>query len=361
MAEALKDKYLSIDFFKQLTTDLKDAYPALKHKTFYQDCVAPLAEMELKQRITHTTLTVGRHLPANYKEAIKILYAFSRDKTERLGYLFMPEFVARFGLQDFKTSMNALRDFTQYSSAEFAIREFLNKDFEKTFTVMLQWAEHENEHVRRLASEGSRPRLPWASQLPMVIKNPSLAWPVLELLKNDPAKYVQKSVANHINDISKDHPDWLLKKLNKWKQNNKNTDWIIKHGCRTLIKQANPGALQLFNVEKAAIKLTGFRLSKRDISLGESLAFYFDISSTINKSQELVIDYLIHYVKKNGQTQHKVFKLKSFELQAGITKHISKNHRFQPFTTRQHYSGKHHLEIMINGEIMASASFKLNV
>ena len=359
MSESLKDKYLNTDFFQQLSTDLKTAYPALNKKKFYQQCVTPLDTLELKQRLTHTTLTVARHLPDHYKQAINILYRFSEGLDNQFGYIFLSEFVSTFGKDDFKTSIKALRDFTQYSSSEFAVREFLKLDFDLTIKHMLEWTGHENEHIRRLASEGSRPRLPWASKLPEIIDNPALSWPILNQLKNDDAKYVQKSVANHLNDISKDNPEWMLKRISTWNQESTNTVWIIRHGCRSLIKKADPTTLALFNYYEPSLNLSAFKISKTSIKLGDSLEFSFMITSTSNQQQNIIIDYSIHYLKKNGQHLPKVFKLKTIKLDAFCNFKLSKSHRFQAMTTRKHYAGIHFIEITINGVNMTKRRFEL--
>ncbi|MDH5393246.1 MAG: DNA alkylation repair protein [Gammaproteobacteria bacterium] len=359
MAESLKDKYLNADFFLQLSRDLKAAYPALNQKQFYQQCITPLDSLQLKQCITHTTLTVGRHLPDNYKKSIHVLYDFSRLIDNKFGYIFLSEFVSTFGRQDYKTSIKALRDFTQYSSSEFAIREFLQLDFDTTIRHMLEWAEHDNEHIRRLASEGCRPRLPWANKLPQIIEQPQLSWPILEKLKQDPATYVQKSVANHINDISKDNADWLIKKLQHWNTDTPVTQWIIKHGCRTLIKQGHETTLSLLGFAKPDIEFNSFSLSTNNIEIGEAFEFCFSVMNQSIKKQKLNIDYRIHFMKKNGTLQPKTFKLKLLLLPPSAAITVCKKHAFKIMTTRKLYPGNHRLEILINGISFKTVGFKL--
>ena len=360
MAESLKDKYLNKDFFQQLSVDLKTVYPALNKKKFYQQCVNPLDQLELMQRITHLTSTVAEHLPDNYKKSIAVLYELSAIIDEKFGYLFMAEFVSTYGLNDYKTSIKALRDFTHHSSSEFAIRDFLTLDFDRTIDHMLDWTEHEHEHIRRLASEGCRPRLPWGNKLQQVIDNPGLTWKILNKLRNDDSKYVQKSVANHLNDISKDNPDWMIKKISKWNQKNRNTAWIIKHGCRTLIKKGHQPALNLFDVKPAKVKLSRLQLEKNKILLGDFLEFSFSIENLSAKNQKLVIDYNIHFVKSNGGSQPKTFKLKTIDQATAEKTNIRKKHQFKLMTTRKLYSGKHDLEIMINGQSFGKKSFQLD-
>jgi len=361
MAETLKDKYLNADFFRQLSTDLKSACPALNQKRFLKDCIEPLDELELMQRITHLTHTVASHLPPNYKKSIGILYDLSDIIDEKLGYLFMPEFVSTYGLKNYKTSIKALRDFTHHSSSEFAVRDFLKLDFDRTITHMQEWTEHDHDHIRRLASEGSRPRLPWGYKLQEVIDKPQLTWKILHKLRKDDSKYVQKSVANHLNDISKDNPDWMIKKVSDWNQSNPATSWIIKHGCRTLIKKGDKKTLNLFGVSPAKIKFSAFNLNQKEISLGDKLEFTFLTENNSQKSQKLIIDYIIHFVKNNTQLQPKTFKLKTINQDVAQKDKIRKAHHFKSMTTRKLYSGTHYLEIIINGESFGKKSFTLDI
>lgn len=360
MAENLKDKYLNQEFFLQLSTDLKSAYPALNQKKFYQQCTGPLDQLELMQRITHLTKTVADHLPDNYKKAISSLYDLSEIIDEKFGYLFMSKFVSTYGMNDYNTSIKALRDFTHHCSSEFAIRDFLKKDFEQTIKHMQDWAENDNEHIRRLASEGSRPRLPWAGKLQQVIDKPSLTWAILNKLKNDPAKYVQKSVANHLNDISKDNADWMIKKISQW-PNKKTPQWIIKHGCRTLIKQGHTPTLSLLGFEKPDVKINNVKIKNHEVKIGDSLEFSFEITNKAKNTQNLVIDYNIHFLKKNNQHQAKTFKLKTFCISATGSSIINKNHKLKLMTTRKLYNGKHLLEILVNGVSYKKLDFVLKV
>lgn len=358
MAESLKDKLLNIDFFKQLSKDLKTVYPPLNKNKFYKDCIKPLESLELKQRVSHTTLTVAKHLPDNYKQAISVLYDLSDVIDGEFGYLFMSEFVSTYGLDNYKTSMNALRDFTHHCSSEFAIRDFLKLDFDKSIKHMQEWAEDDNHHIRRLASEGSRPRLPWGIKLQDVIDKPNLTWAILNKLKNDPEKYVQKSVANHLNDISKDNADWLIQKLQKW-PDKAITQWIIKHGCRTLIKKGHQPTLELLGFSKPYIEVENLNIKNTQITIGESLAFSFNINNKTKNQQDLVIDYNIHFLKKSGKTQAKTFKLKTMTLDKATSVDINKKHKLKLMTTRKLYSGEHILEIQINGICFSQQKFVL--
>ncbi len=358
----MKDKYLGKTFCKKLSNQLKTVCPKFDRDAFYKAVTSGLANRELKERIGFTTETVAEFLPGRFCDQLDILYRLSEIIEPDFGYLFMPGFAARFGMDDYDLSMKALRDFTEYSTSELAIRSFLQRDFDKTIKIMYQWAEHDNHHVRRLASEGSRPRLPWANHLERLKEDPSPVRPILEALKTDPDKYVQKSVANHINDITKDNPQYALDLMESWDRSDANTAWIVKHASRTLIKKGDPSALGLFGFDPTpGIELMELRLENNVIRLGEKLNFSFSILSISGKPQKLSIDYKIHYVKKSGKTSPKVFKLKEVTLDGGATCKIEQSRLFDEFTTRKHYSGEHTLDIVINGIVSGSETFQLKV
>jgi len=226
--------------------------------------------------------------------------------------------------------------------------------------VMNKWAVDENVHVRRLASEGCRPRLPWSFNIAEIMANPELTRPILEKLKADSELYVKKSVANHLNDFSRTHTDWMLDLVNSWDKKNEHTAWIIKHASRTLIKKGHPGSLAVFDFEKnVKLELKNLKLKSPKIKIGDDLGFSFDIVSGKSKAQKLVIDYAVHYAKKSGTAGRKVFKLKELHLEPGANVTISKKQSFKDFSTRKHYPGKHALEIMVNGKSYGKKEFLL--
>ena len=358
--EALKDKYFNKAFYKRLSQQFAQVYPDFKPTAFYTAAIQGLESLELKQRITHTTDLSAQYLPSNYIDALKVLYALSEIIEEDFPYLFMPDYVARYGQDHYRESMQALRDFTEYSSSELAIRIFLQNRLKDTMKFAYQWAEDDRYHVRRLASEGTRPRLPWALRVKALYEDPKIAFPILETLKADKEKYVQKSVANHINDISKGHADWVVGKIKKWPGINKDTDWVVKHGLRGLIKAGHPKAMSLIGVKQNAdIKLVSFKLDKNKISLGDKLGFNCKLRLDDKKPHKLVIDYKIYFVKKNGCLSPKVFKLKTIKVDSNDHIEISKQHLFKDYTTRKHHAGLHKIQLMVNGNTLAEKSFRL--
>jgi len=310
--------------------------------------------------VRRATVAAQATLPKDFPKALAVLKRIAPHLPEGFVGIFLPDFVGQHGHDHFDESMDALKFFTPFSSAEFAIREFLKRDLPRTLAVMERWSRDEDEHVRRLASEGCRPRLPWSFRLEALVADPSPVRPILENLRTDPSLYVRKSVANHLNDISKDHPDWMLARLAAWDLAHPHTQWIARRAARTLIKLGHKPALLLFNFGgQPAVKLTGFKLAPARLKLGQAIAFSFALTSTSRQSQQLAIDYLIHYVKASGQTARKVFKLREITLGPGQRQTLGKRQTIRNFTTRKHYPGRHRLEIQVNGLILAKAGFDL--
>src|SRR5574344_2580681 len=235
MATLLKNLY-SQEFIEKLSNSLQNSCKDFKVDEFKKAIfINNWESFELKQRMRHISKTLKVFLPFSYKEQIEILIEVKKD-FKALEAMIFQDFVEVFGLDDFEVSMKALELFTIDSSSEFAIRQFIIKYEDNTINQMKLWTKSKNEHIRRLSSEGCRPRLPWAVALPNFKKNPQKIFEIIELLKNDSSKYVQKSVANSLNDISKDNPKIVAQFVKKKLNISKNLDWICKHGSRTLLK-----------------------------------------------------------------------------------------------------------------------------
>ena len=257
--------------------------------------------------------------------------------------------------------MHALYEMTQRLSSEWAIRVFLEKYPDKSLAVLKKWAKDKSPHVRRLVSEGTRPLLPWGKRLNHFKENPQITIELLNLLQNDSSEYVRRSVANHLNDHAKYHPDLVVKTLNSWKKNHpgKNMDRLIKHATRTLVKNGHQGALEIIGFKKGAkINIEGFMIDK-EIKIGSHLNFSFNIISTDKKNQKILIDYVIYFKKSDGSLSPKVFKLTSKELKKDEKISITKKHSFKIITTRSYYPGLHKISIQVNGEERASKEFNL--
>lgn len=361
MAEQLKH-WFDRARFAALADVFAAVYGGFDRQRFLALVLPGLEPLTLLARMRRGTEALRGVLPTDYLATLPILRAVAPRIEHTFVGMMLPDFVGLCGREHPAESLEALRFLTRFSSGEFAVREFLRRDLRGTLRVMEQWAGDENEHVRRLASEGSRPRLPWSFRLEELVTNPAPVAPILDRLRADPSLYVRKSVANHLNDISKDHPDWMLARLRSWDRTNPHTAWIAKRAARTLIKAGHPGALRLFQFgARPAVNVTEFRLARKHLRLGEALEFGFTLASSSSRGQRLVVDYRIHYVKKNGATAPKVFKLAEVALAPRAAVALKKRQVLRDFTTRRHHAGTHRVEVQVNGVVLAGASFSLQV
>lgn len=359
MAEPLKLLY-SKAFIEKLASTIKTNYPSFKTKPFVSAVLNDEWEsLELKQRMRHITNCMHRFLPVEYPEQISILMATAPSFSGFLAMIF-PDFVEVYGLNDYQTSVSALAHFTCYSSSEFAVRPFLVKYTKAMLKQHLQWSKHPNHHIRRLASEGIRPRLPWAMALPEFKKNPTPILPVLENLKADSSEYVRRSVANCLNDISKDHPDVVIGIIKQWKNEGPETQWIIKHASRGLLKKGHTEALSTFGLNhKANIDVNTFNCTHKTLRIGESFYFEAAIKLKEKKAHDLRLEYRIYFMKANGKTAPKIFQIGTWNVKAGEVCSVKRKHHFADLTTRKHYPGKHQLVLVVNGREVASLNFEL--
>jgi 3-methyladenine DNA glycosylase AlkC len=361
MAEPLKEMF-NAAYFTRLAKETETVYPKFTRAAFLKEVQHGNEARELNARMRHASTTLRTYLPTDLHKAVEVLKDLAPRMPKGYTALLYPDFVGQFGHEDPAFSLDALKYFTPFGSSEFAVREFFRRDVNGTLKVMRQWAEEDNEHVRRLASEGSRPRLPWSFRLDAVVKDPKLTTPILERLRADDSLYVRKSVANHLNDFSKDHPAYMLDVLRSWDVKHPHTAWIAKRASRNLIKAGNVDALSLFAFDsKVKVRVDDLKLASKRLKLGDTLAFSFTVISEAARKQQLVIDYAIHYRKANGGTSRKVFKLKEVELGPKASLNITKRQRFVDFSTRKHYPGKHEVEVMVNGTVKSQAVFDLTL
>lgn len=316
-------------------------------------------ERELKARIRHITNMIHAHSSLTYLEQLEVMSEVSAQFGGLRGMTF-PDFVEVYGLDNFIESLKALKHMTQFSTGEFAIRPFIVANEKQVMKTMLKWSTDTNEHVRRLASEGCRPRLPWAMALPEFKKDPSLILPILENLKADESLYVRKSVANNINDITKDHPDLALELCGRWYGENEHTNWIVKHGLRNLLKNGNERALQIigFN-DKAKFEVSALQLSDRSVKIGEDLNFEFQISNLESTSAFAKVGYVVSYQKANGSLSDKIFHVTEKEFSSTDAASFKKKLSFKDLTTRKHHAGLHKVGVLVNGKKLAEEEFEL--
>ncbi|WP_409301551.1 DNA alkylation repair protein [Pseudomonas sp. KCJK8993] len=339
---------------------MREVYPAFDHPGFLKRASQGLAELSVMQRLARVSDSLHQVLPGPYEHSLELLYALAPRLDSRFVCMFLPHFVASHGAHDFARSMAALKFFTGFGSSEFAVRPFLVNQQAATLEHMYDWSHDPDEHVRRLASEGSRPRLPWSFRLERLQAEPGLAAPILERLRNDPSLYVRKSVANHLNDITKDHPQWVLQRLQDWPLEQPHTAWIVRHGLRSLIKQGERQALALIGAgARAEVQVTHFSVTPAALRLGERLELALELVSSSSQPQRLVVDYAIDYIKASGAASTKVFKLKTFTLPGQARQALARQQQIREFTTRRHYPGRHLVHLLVNGERLASAHFDL--
>ena len=357
MAEQLKNLY-SKEFIKKLANRLFLIFTNFEKEDFVNSIFdTSWQNLELKARMRYIAITINKYLPLSYKKQLEILKEVKKDFTGLEAMIFQ-DFVEVFGLDDFDESMKALEVFTQDASSEFAIRQFILKYEEQTMNQMKIWAKSKNEHLRRLSSEGCRPRLPWAISLPKFKQNPTKALEIIELLKNDKSLYVRKSVANNLNDISKDNPQLVIKFVKENLGSTKELDWICKHASRTLLKKGDKQILELFNFDKSYhINLIDFCYDK-SVKIDENLSFSFEINSDENIGS-IRVEYVIYYLKSNNIHNKKVFMISQNEIKSS-SKKFTKKQSFKNMTTRKHYLGKHFIAILINGEEILKKEFYLN-
>jgi 3-methyladenine DNA glycosylase AlkC len=359
MAERLKDLFFKDIFITGLGDAIQNVYPDFDRTDFNRLVYGDDWEnKELKQKMHHVTHCLAAFLPKDYPAAMKILTEVAPN-FKSFDAMIFPDFVECYGLDDWDISLPALALFTRYCSSEFAIRPFLANDPEKGMGYMLQWAKNEDPHLRRLASEGCRPRLPWAMALSEFKKDPKPILPILEALKDDSSEYVRMSVANNLNDISKDHPGLVLETSEKWLGQSKKTDWIVKRACRTLLKAGNTEALLLFGFgDPGHITVNKLTFSTPSLPVGDDFRFTFEISFDGEEDYRIRLEYGVDFVKANGKLSRKIFQMKEASFKPG--RHtISKKHSFKDLSTRKHYPGRHQIAIIVNGVEKEKAIFEL--
>jgi len=368
MAEPLIKQY-GADVPQAIASMIAPVYPTFDAAGFVSEVLDGFDTLALMARGKKIAQALRRFLPNDYPEALAILMAsvdqpHGRDPRLTLGsFLYLPHtmFVADHGLDHFEASMAAQHTLTQRFSAEFSIRPFLEHHTQATLDQLTIWASDPSEHVRRLVSEGSRPRLPWAPRLRQFQADPTPVLALLELLKDDPALYVRRSVANNLNDIGKDHPELLTRTTQAWLQNaSPERAWIVNHALRSAVKRGEAGALTVLGYGQAAQLAVGqVQISPDTPAMGGAVQISFALTNTQNQSQRVLVDLAVHYVKAKGLTRAKVFKLTTLELAPGQTAQLSKKLSLAEMTTRTHYPGVHPVAVLLNGQAQPLGAFEL--
>ncbi|MEL6404854.1 MAG: DNA alkylation repair protein [Chloroflexota bacterium] len=354
----------------RLGNSIQAVYPAFDTATYANQVADAIEGLELKARVTEMTRLLYQHLPADYETAVDILVQSLGDEHSEAegmftdGWYLMPvaHFVEIYGLDHFDASMSALNQITRRHTGEFAIRPFIERYPDQALATLREWVHSDSFHVRRLVSEGTRTRLPWASRLHLFIDDPTPVLELLHVLRDDPVKYVQKSVANNLNDLIKDHRKRITTLLIDWHADapTASRQWIIQHASRNLLKDGDPQILAVLGYTGTdAIHLQDAELSTNTIALEDSLDFSYTAHNTSQQSHQILLDYVLAYRLKNGELSHKVFQIKKLSLKPDAKIHITKSIKMASTTTRQHYSGEHHIILRVNGQDMQTLDFSV--
>jgi 3-methyladenine DNA glycosylase AlkC len=344
-------------------------FPRFDAEAFIDEALLDYEALDLMARGLKIARALRSHLPQDYAAAAEILMASLQVDLESIterpltSFIYLPHsfFIAEYGLDDFESSMRAQYELTQRFTAEFSMRPFLQRHPQLVLQRFADWARDPNQHVRRLVSESTRPRLPWAPRLRAFQKDPQPVLALLELLKDDPEFYVRRSVANNLNDIGKDHPELLFATAARWSIDaSEERRWIVRHALRSAVKRAEPGALKILGFgAKANVEILHASIAPARIPIGTAVTIGFSVFNNTAQPQQALIDFRIHYIKANGKTSAKVFKLKTIELFPQQTVALSKKVSLQEMTTRKHYAGVHRVDIVINGVAEHLGEFEL--
>ncbi|SMC77027.1 DNA alkylation repair protein [Moheibacter sediminis] len=366
MSSLLKDIYSPL-FYENFSNVLLETVPGFDKENFISSIFDDdWNERELKSRMKHTATVLYEFMPKDFEAAGELIQKIILKIKEKpftnssFPFMFFPEYIEKYGLDYFEISVKLIETVTQFISCEFTVRPFIIRYGNEMISKMTEWSIHENHHVRRLASEGSRPRLPWAISLPELKKNPSPILPLLENLKNDSSEYVRRSVANSLNDISKDNPQVTLSIAKKWKGLGKETDAIIKHGSRTLLKQGNTEIMSHYGlVNSDKVFISDFELVNSRIKIGDYLEFSFKIENQEENAVPVRLEYGIYYLRQNGSWSKKVFKISERILLSNEILIVSRKQSFKIITTRKFYGGIQKISIIVNGHERCVEEFEI--
>lgn len=365
---SLKDQLFNRDKTRYLAGLFAAAEAGFDADAFEAEVMAELPSLELKQRISLIAKVLGNHLPEALPDAAPILLRAlpapldpAKTDDDFGDFIFAPlgEFVVLRGLEDHPDlSLDLLEEITQRFSMEWAIRPYLNRWQDKVLARMRQWAASPNYHVRRLVSEGTRPRLPWGEAVGLELAQPL---PLLDQLHGDGTRYVTRSIANHLNDITKKEPDLVMDQLEHWQaaglQDAKELGWMTAHALRGLVKAGNPRAMKMLGYDPDLAVQADLALKSADVRIGEVLEFTCSLDAA--PGSPVLVDYVMHFQRPSGKSSSKVFKIKQAKMSRKMLK-IDKRHKLKgDATTFKLVPGAHRVELMVNGRVRAEAAFEL--
>ncbi len=370
MAEPLKDSF-GPDVPVRIAGMIADAHPAFPTDRFLRDALAGYEALELTPRARQIARALATHLPAGFDDAARIVVhslgpPIEGDELIGQGmalFLYLPHvfWVAEAGADHWRTAMDVQHALTQRFSCEYSIRVFLEREPERTLGRLRTWTDDPSPHVRRLVSEGTRPRLPWAPRLRRFIDDPGPVLGLLELLKDDPTTLVRRSVANNLNDIGKDHPDVLVAVCRRWKEGaSPERMQLIAHALRSAIKRGDPGALKVLGFgATGTASVSDVRITPKRPVIGQKVTIELMLMNEGRSKAAFNVDLRVHFVKASGTTSPKVFKMKAVELAAGRSATLTRSVSLAQHTTRTHHPGTHAVDVVVNGAVEATGSFTL--
>ncbi|MDH3499664.1 MAG: DNA alkylation repair protein [Acidimicrobiia bacterium] len=368
MAEPLKNSF-GPDVPAAIAESIDRVFRDFDRPSFIAQCLDGFDELELTPRARHISGALADHLPADRDRAIRILIESlgpeiqAAELTGMDAFRYLPHvfFVADHGVDHFETAMLAQYELTKRFTAEFSIRAYLRDYQQATLARLRAWADDPNVHVRRLVSEGTRPRLPWAPRLTDFQIDPRPVIELLELLKDDPEEYVRRSVANNLNDIAKDHPDLVVGIAQRWSQGaDRNRMRLLRHGLRTLVKQAHPGALEVLGFgPESPVQVSEVRVTPDRVGIGDRVGIEIELVNPEEGAHGALVDLVVHFVKANGSTSAKVFKGAERILEAYERTTVNKTISLKQHSTRTHYPGRHRVEVQLNGAVVPGGEFEL--
>ncbi|MFE6027282.1 DNA alkylation repair protein [Streptomyces niveus] len=349
---------------------IRAAHPEFDVAGYAAEVESRIPGKELKDRVLVLAEGLRTRLPADYTDAVPILLTVLGDELAEgegmfnSSWFLMPvaRFVEEYGLDHPDLSLDAIEEITRRHTGEYAIRPYVEQHYAPTMERVALWAQSPSHNVRRLATEGVRSRLPWARTLTVFVKDPRPVLAILEPLRSDPSEYVRKSVANNLNDISKDAPDLALETALRWLEESPTpeTNWIVKHGLRTLVKKGDQRALAILGATGGEhVRVPRLSITPQTVTIGDTLVISFDIENTDDRSHSIAVDYVVHHVRKNGRSIPKVFKLTTLELGPGERRSLEKTHAIKEVQTRRYYAGEHAVDIQVNGLVQATERFGL--
>ena len=366
MAEPLKLQF-GAPVVRRLAREISDVHPGFAVRAFERDALRGFDELELIDRGRHLAAVLQRHLPSDYPAALDVLMRTippvrpAGTGMAAFFYLTHTEFVRQFGLEHFGESMDSLRALTRVFTSEFAIRPFLAQHQDRTLQLLHGWARDADEHVRRLVSEGTRPRLPWAPVLRAFQRDPAPVLELLEHLRDDPSLYVRRSVANNLNDIGKDHPSILTDTAARWMQGaSSDREWIVRHALRSAVKRGDPAALAVLGFTSGSrLVVAASTITPARPLLGGRVTIQCTLHNPTRRTERTVADLRVHFVKANGERRAKVFKLATVTVEPGEQITVRKTISLADLTTRAHYPGRHPVDVQLNGAVQPLGQFTI--